>query len=117
MTNHRGHELKHLKVTTPRAPRDGRAEPLPDEVGTYRVIGRREVLGVKRGHLVDLPEAQALRLMKAGAIELNVVEVEDEVDPPVDDADSLSSTDLSGTGAGTESPLPVSDVSGDGEEV
>lgn len=90
MTNHRGHELKHLKVTTPRATRDGRDEPLPDEVGTYRVIGRREVLGVKRGHLVDLPEAQALRLMKAGAIELNVVEVtdEDEVDPPVADAET-----------------------------
>lgn len=115
MTNHRGHELKHLKVTTPRAPRDGRAEPLPDEVGTYRVIGRREVLGVKRGHLVDLPEAQALRLMKAGAIELNVVEVEDEVDPPV--ADSDSSTDSPGAGSGAEATLAVSDVSGDGEEV
>lgn len=72
MTSHRGHELKFLKVNEPRAPRDGRGEPLPDEIGTYKVVGRQEVAGVKRGHLVDLPEAQALRLLKAGAIEVYV---------------------------------------------
>lgn len=86
MTSHRGHELKFLKVNEPRAPRDGRGEILPDEIGTYKVVGRQEVAGVKRGHLVDLPEAQALRLLKAGAIEVYVPTQPEEA--PVADAET-----------------------------
>jgi hypothetical protein len=79
-TTHRGHELKHLKVNAPRPAREPKALREAGEVGTYIVTGRQDVAGVRRGHLVDLPEDQAARLLKAGAIELAPVADEPEAE-------------------------------------
>jgi hypothetical protein len=102
-TNHRGHELKFLKVNAPRPEREPRELREAGEIGIYIVTGRQAVAGVSRGHLVDLPADQAARLLKSGVI----------AKAPVADADPVDETPTE-----TETPAdnPVADETGHSPE-